>query len=238
MAEDFSRRSMQPELMDTEKVSFEEFHECLRMLEIINVFTLAYRPTLSWFRCRLSEIDVHQSLSVIDIGSGGGDMLRRLWKLSVRTKRMLALTGVDLNPWSKKSAELSTPPDATITFETANLFSLPPDRQADFIISSLFTHHLTKEECIDFIKWMDKHAKRAWFINDLHRNWLPFWFIKYTTRIFFKNRLIRHDAPVSVARAFTTADWRLYLAEAGIPEARTEIKWFFPFRFGVACRKL
>jgi hypothetical protein len=50
--------------------------------------------------------------------------------------------------------------------------------------------------------------------------------------------MIRHDAPVSVARAFTASEWRHLLDEAGIPEERTKIEWFFPFRYGVACRKV
>lgn len=48
--QDFSRRSTQAELMDTETVSFQEFHQCLRQLEFINICTLAYRPTLQWLK--------------------------------------------------------------------------------------------------------------------------------------------------------------------------------------------
>ena len=47
-AADLSRRSFDPELMDTEQVSFEEFQHCLRDLRRINLCTLAYRPTLTW----------------------------------------------------------------------------------------------------------------------------------------------------------------------------------------------
>src|SRR5208282_3918093 len=46
LMDDLSQRSTRPELMDTESVSFAEFHDCLRTLSIINTFTLAYRPTL------------------------------------------------------------------------------------------------------------------------------------------------------------------------------------------------
>jgi 2-polyprenyl-3-methyl-5-hydroxy-6-metoxy-1,4-benzoquinol methylase len=235
--EDFSQRSTEAELMDTETVSFAEFHQCLRTLEVINILTLAYRPTMRWFKRMLIGTDFRQPISVLDIGCGGGDMLRQIWKLAKGRKLNLALVGIDLNPWSKQSAEQVTSQNAPIRFETENLFSLDVDRRADFIISSLFTHHLSKSELIRFIRWMDHHATRGWFINDLHRHFLPYFFIKYATRLFFSNRLIKHDAPVSVARAFTAPEWRQYLSEAGIPAERTSIEWFFPFRFGVACRK-
>jgi len=235
MKRDFGQRSTQPELMDTETVGFAEFHECLRTLETINILTLAYRPTLQWFKRMLAGADCRQSISVLDIGCGGGDMLRQIWKRAKGCR--LDLVGIDLNPWSKQSAEPMTPKDAPIRVETANIFSLDTNRRADFIISSLFTHHLTDNEIVRFIKWMDYHATQGWFINDLHRHPLPFFFIKYATRILFSNRFIQHDAPVSVARAFTKSEWRGFLKEAGIPAERTSIEWFFPFRFGVACRK-
>jgi SAM-dependent methyltransferase len=230
-----SQRSPGPELMDTESVSFAEFHDCLQTLRIINTFTLAYRPTLRWFARMMAGAG--SPISVLDIGCGGGDMLRQIWKWARKRDLAVELTGIDLNPWSKESAEMVTPRDAPIRFETANLFSLDPSRRADFIVSSLFTHHLTDSELIRFIQWMDRHATRGWFINDLHRHSLPYFFIKYAVRLLFSNRMIRHDAPVSVARAFTASEWRHLLKEAGIPAERTNIEWFFPFRYGVACRK-
>lgn len=236
--QDLSQRSTCPELMDTESVSFAEFHDCLHTLRIINTFTLAYRPTLRWFEGMMAGVSSEQLISVMDIGCGGGDMLRRMWEWARGRHFDLELIGIDLHPWSKKSAEQVTPRDAPIRFETANLFSLDPSRRADFIVSSLFAHHLTDGELIRFIQWMDRHATRGWFINDLHRHPLPRLFIKCAVRLLFSNRMIQHDAPVSVARAFTASEWRHLLAEAGIPAERATIEWFFPFRYGVACRKV
>ena len=236
--EDLSQRSTRAELMDTESVSFAEFHDCLHTLGIINTFTLAYRPTLRWFERMTVGVGSEQSISVIDIGCGGGDMLRRIWRWARERHFDLKLIGIDLNPWSKKSAEQVTPKDAPIRFETANVFSLDSSRRADFIVSSLFAHHLTDGELIRFIQWMDCHATRGWFINDLHRHPLPRCVIKYAVRLLFPNRMIQHDAPASVARAFTASEWRYLLGKAGISPERTEIEWFFPFRYGVSCRKL
>ena len=136
--DDLSQRSTHPELMDTETVSFAEFHDCLHALRIINTYTLAYRPTLRWFERMMAGVGSGQSISVIDIGCGGGDMLRRIWKWATERHFDLDLIGIDLHPWSKKSAEQVTPKEVPIHFETANLFSLDPSRRADFIVSSLF----------------------------------------------------------------------------------------------------
>ena len=101
----FAQRSMQPELMDSETVDFAEFHQCLRQLTIVNVLTLAYRPTLRWLGRTVRYTMPRDTVSVLDVGSGGGDMLRKIWKLLQRRDLKAELTGVDLNPWSKQSAE-------------------------------------------------------------------------------------------------------------------------------------
>lgn len=223
--------------MDTETTSFAEFQNCLQNLEVINILTLAYRPTLRWIKHMLVNVRPEQLVSIIDIGCGGGDMLRKIWKMAQGQNISVQLVGIDMNPWSKQSAEQMTPQNAPMRFEAVNLFSLDPDCRADFIISSLFTHHLTDDELVCFIQWMDHHALRGWYINDLHRHPLPYFFIKYAVRLLFTNRMIQHDAPVSVARAFVADEWRNSLKKAGIPKERTSIEWFFPFRYGVACWK-
>ncbi len=234
MRHDFSCRSHQLEMMDGDAIGFEDFRQCLHDLELVNVCTLAYRPTLHWLKATLRKDKSGQPVSILDVGSGGGDMLRRIWRWAERSGRKTCLAGVDRNPWSKKSAESSTPPDAPIQYETADIFSFDPDRRADFIISSLFTHHLSDDEVVKFLRWMDRHAAQGWFINDLHRHPLAFFLIRYVTRLLRFGPMVQYDGPLSVARAFTAADWRRLVAEAGIPAERVCISWFFPFRYCLA----
>ncbi|MDO8345807.1 MAG: hypothetical protein Q7T48_21585 [Cellvibrio sp.] len=239
----FSHRSDETELMDEDNISFEEFHDCLIGLERINHLTLAYRPTLQWLQPFLTG---NERLTLLDAATGGGDMLRQIankWPARVAAGQ-LQLLGVDLNPWAKKSAEYwppySTPVAANvpsvITYETANIFEFAPEQPIDILISSLFTHHLTNTQIVDFLRWMDSRARKGWFINDLHRHVIPYYFIKSATAIFSRNRLIRNDAAVSVARSFTVADWHELINNAGL-KSRVRIQWFFPFRLCLSCDK-
>jgi SAM-dependent methyltransferase len=232
---DFSQRSDEHELMDEEDIAFEEFHDCLIGLERINHLTLAYRPTLQWLRPWLRD---RQRLLILDVASGGGDMLRKIakqWPEHTAAEQYCRLVGVDLNPWSKKSAEY-WPSSAAIDYQTADVFAFEPAQPIDLIISSLFTHHLTDKQVVEFMQWMDRRAHKGWFINDLHRHPVPYYFIKLATALFSRNRLIRHDAAVSVARAFSVADWQRLVGQAGL-EGRVQVKRYFPFRICVACHK-
>lgn len=158
----------------------------------------------------------------------------------ITAKNHCTLVGIDLNPWAKIAAGYASKEsgnaDCSITYETANIFEFEPAQPIDLIISSLFTHHLTNSQIVDFLRWMDSRARKGWFINDLHRHPLAYYFIKVATALFSRNRLIRNDAAVSVARAFSVADWRHLIKEAGL-QGRVSIQWFFPFRLCISCDK-
>ena len=163
--QDFSRRSQTTELMDTNPVSFEEFDDYLRDLERINILTLAYRPTLLWLKRAVADLPAGRPISVLDVGSGGGGMLRQLRKWARGKNLKLDLTGVDVNPWSTRSAAESTPPEMFIRFETADVLARTDPLRTDFIVSSSFTHHLGDADLVRFIRWMDRYAAHGWFIN-------------------------------------------------------------------------
>ena len=122
--QDFSRRSQATELMDTNPVSFEEFDDYLRDLERINILTLAYRPTLLWLKRAVADLPAGQTISVLDVGSGGGGMLRQLRKWARGKNLKLDLTGVDVNLWSTNPAEESSMPRSCGFYGSGNLVSL------------------------------------------------------------------------------------------------------------------
>ncbi len=231
---DFGRRNALTELIDTEDVGFEEFRRCLRDLETANRWSLAYRPTLAWLD-RLVDRRGPQGrpLSVLDVGCGYGDTLRRVREWARARGVEVDLVGIDINPWAKQAAELATPPGWPIRYEVANVFELAPGRRFDAVISALFAHHLTDAELVRFLRWMEERAEVGWFICDLHRHPVPYYFLKAFFPALRFHRMCVHDGPVSVARAFGRDDWRRRLAEAGIDPAAVRIAWHFPFRFGV-----
>jgi 2-polyprenyl-3-methyl-5-hydroxy-6-metoxy-1,4-benzoquinol methylase len=234
MMQRFNQRSTELELMDQETIGFSEFHDCLQQLESINHLTLAYRPTLNWVS---RWMKLPEPLVILDVGCGGGDMLRQIERrFSQNAASTPLLIGIDLNPHAKQSAQHLQSP-CSIMYETANVFEFKHSQPIDLVICSLFTHHLSDLQIVDFLRWLDRNAERGWFINDLHRHFIPYYFIKAATRLLSKNRLIRNDAAVSVARSFTKSDWRHLLDRAGVT-GRVNISWYFPFRICVSCEKL
>jgi SAM-dependent methyltransferase len=232
---DFRQRSTQAEWMDDPSVGFDEFRACLVDLARVNVLTLAHRPTLRFLDRLLPLVRaLGRPLEIVDAGSGYGDLLRRIAKWGRHHQIELSLTGVDLNPWSREAALEATPPELGIEWVTADIFTHAPTRGVDIVVSSLFTHHLTDELVIEFIRWMEANAHLGWFINDLHRHPFPYHVFHWFAELAGFHHFVRHDGPVSIARAFVTADWERLLTSAGIERGTAEIQWMFPFRLTVA----
>jgi len=233
---DFSHRASTPELMDTEVTGFEEFRACLVDLERVNFWTMTYRPMMAFMDRLLAAglIPKDRPLVVVDVGSGYGGMLRGIDAWAARRGIAVDLTGVDLNPWSAKASAEATAPGRPIRWITENAFDYRPASGIDLIVSSQFTHHLDDHGLVTFLAWMEATAKLGWFVNDLHRHWLPYHFFKLWSRLAGWHRFVQHDGPVSITRSFVTADWRRLIAGAGISLDAVQVKWWVPFRLCVA----
>jgi hypothetical protein len=230
---DLSRRSTAPELMDGEPVDLASFEACLRDLERINRWTRSYALTLRWLE-RVLARHGPQRLLLVDVGSGYGDMLRRIRAWGQRRGVRLDLVGIDRNPQATIAAAGATPPDAPIRYITADVFEVPDELRPDLVISALFAHHLDDEELVRFLRWMESRARLGWLINDLHRHVLAYRVARWTPGLLRMSRLVRHDAAISVARAFETRDWQLFLDQADLGEPPPTVTWHFPFRYAVS----
>jgi 2-polyprenyl-3-methyl-5-hydroxy-6-metoxy-1,4-benzoquinol methylase len=229
-------RSTAEERMDTDCIDFDDYQRCLRDLARVNTVTLTHRPTLAWLA---REMVGRTAFSLLDVACGHGDMLRRISRWADRSRITARLDGVDLNPWSTRAARAATPDTARITYHTGNVFAFEPEDGAyDFIISSQFTHHLTDGQIVMFIRWMEAHASRGWFIGDLHRHWFPYYGFGLLAWVARWHRFVLSDGRISIARSFVADDWRRLVRAAGLRDDDVTITWHVPFRLCVARRCL
>jgi len=230
---DFSRRvspSELPELMDSD-CSYEDFRDCLRSLEKVNRWLLGYRPTLAWLE-RLPR-GLRDPIHIVDVGSGGGGLLRQIARWARHRGIPVQLTGIDLNPYAARAAAESTPKELGITWVTGDAMAYWPERPTDIVVSSLTAHHLENEEIVTLLRWMETTARLGWFINDLERaewSYRMFGWVRW-------HRIVRHDGPVSFRRAFRKEDWESLLAGAAVPREAVTVERWRPGRLCVGRRK-
>jgi 2-polyprenyl-3-methyl-5-hydroxy-6-metoxy-1,4-benzoquinol methylase len=229
---DFSRRaspSELPEWMD-EPCSYEDFRKCLIDLGQVNRLTLSYRPTLAFLE-QLVAAAPGQALRIVDVGSGGGDMLRTIERWAKGRGVRVSLTGIDLNPHAARAAREFAPADSAITWITGDAFAYK--QPIDVVLSSLFTHHLEEPEIVRFLAWSEAVARRGWFVNDLCREPLPYKLFDVLAKVMRWHRFVQHDGPVSFRRSFREDDWGRMLSEAGIEATNVRLARWTPGRLCV-----
>ena len=231
---DFNQRAQLSELMD-EPCSYAELRDCLRDLVSVNRTVFTYRPTLEWLEQFAQP--AREPLHVVDIGSGAGDMLRRIERWARVRKIAVRLTGVDRNPYAARAAREFGEDASAIQWVTCDAYAYSPDTKIDLVISSLFTHHLKDAEIVEFLQWMEQVATRGWFVNDLRRGRIPYYAFTLLANAMRWHRFVRHDGPVSVQRSFSAGDWMHYLGKAGLDQKDAEIYTRLPGRLCVSRAK-
>jgi len=234
-SQDFSRRARLREKMD-EPCSREEMRACLEDLARLNRWFLATRPVLAWLG-RLDLAGRGRRVTLLDVGCGYGDTLRRIGRWAEARAIPMDLTGIDLNPDAVAIATEASGPASAIRWVACDVFAYKPPAPFDLIVSSLFTHHLDDEELIRFVGWMEARAGFGWCINDLCRAPIPYYLLRAFARVAGLHAFVQHDGPVSIARAFRPQDWRRICAEAGLKERDVIIRAYTPARLCVMRRK-
>lgn len=230
---DFSKRSYEEELMDDLSLQGDALTKNLEELEVINRYLGGNEVVIHALKQLLKiHQETEKPIEIADLGTGGGDLPRRIVEWARKRHIPLKITGIDANPFMISFSQEKAVSYPEIGFELADIFS--PEFQArkyDIVICSLFCHHFREEQLIPLFSQMQAQSKLGFIINDLHRHPLAYYGIKLLTRLLGGSYLVRNDAPLSVARAFKKRELKALLDQAGIVAYR--IRWMWAFRFQV-----
>lgn len=227
MMADLAQRTIAEEQMDAPGLAPDIYAAVLADLEKANYWTLSARPTVAFLKHATRGLS---RFSLLDIGYGGGGMLRTIARWAAKNGLDAKLTGIDLNPNSKPAAEAQTPDEMGIDFRTGDYADFGP---ADFVISNLVAHHMTHGQLIAFLRYMEANARVGWLINDLHRHPLSYFGYPPLARLMGWHPIVHADGRLSIARSYRPAEWIPLLEEAGIAPDAADVARRFPFRLCV-----
>jgi ubiquinone/menaquinone biosynthesis C-methylase UbiE len=212
-----------PELLDGPLADLDELAGNLRDLGRVN--RLLGGITLSRQALEALLGPGQDRLAVLDVGTGAADIPVALMATWRRRGRRLEVTAVDDRREVLDAAIRLRPALAALDglrIEVADGRRLPyPAGAFDVAHASLVLHHLDPPDAVGLLREMRRVASRGVVVNDLARSrpaWLGAWLL---TRVATRNRLTRNDAPLSVRRAYTVAEMRGLLLEAGLRPIHT-----------------
>jgi len=227
---DFSTRSRRPEIMDEADPSTTQLHAALRELETVNRYLGGYRTSVDAVR-RLIPPGT-STITVLDVGTGGGDVAAALHDAMLDIGVTPDILGVDLLPDAISYARSRFGDRDGLTFETADFRDVAPQNPWDLVHASLLLHHISDEDLPAALREMANRSRLGLAINDLHRHPFAYHAIRILTSTLSENDMIRHDAPLSVLRSFTEDELRTAVRQADLPAP--EIRWYGAFRWRVS----
>jgi 2-polyprenyl-3-methyl-5-hydroxy-6-metoxy-1,4-benzoquinol methylase len=226
----FAQRSSGVEIMDDLNCKGEVVDQTLRELEFINRTLGGNAVTVNGVKELLREKNI-EAVSIMDLGCGGGDMLKLL-KHELKVKA--SFIGIDANPNIVVYATQNNA-DSSISFETVNILSDEFSALTCYItIATLFFHHFDDDQLAKIFKQLQSQSRIGIVINDLHRHPLAYYSIKLLTRLFSKSSMVKYDAPLSVLRGFTKRELRKILSRAGITKYHIRWKWAFRWQIVIS----
>ena len=221
-------RSTATELLDEPALDATELAANLRDIRRVNRFFGGTSTVLAHFPGLVAGIPRGQTISVLDLATGSADIPLALQRWAAANGRSLAITASDVSPEILAQAAAHIGDRQTIRLKPLDARDVrEPDASFDVVVCSLALHHFTPEDVVRVLREMRRLCRVGLIVNDLCRSrlgYLAAWVAAHGTT---RNRLTRHDAPLSVLRAYSLAELRDLLNRAGITGASARSHaWF------------
>lgn len=193
------RRRHDPELMDAPGLPAPEVAEAYRVLRRVNRQLGNLRTLRAEFHRWLAEDRPEAPVTLLDVGSGSGDLAADLRGMAEARGQAARAVALDLDPVALRLAA-----GGGLEVVRADALRLPfPDRAVDMVTAIKFAHHFHGPALSGLLAEMARVARRRVVVLDIRRHWVAYGGFVLWSRLFTRNRLVRHDGSLSVLRGFT-----------------------------------
>jgi ubiquinone/menaquinone biosynthesis C-methylase UbiE len=221
------KRRPTPELLDTDSGTAKEIEGALRDLRSFNQRLGGVATTRDLIHS-VARRTGRGEFSLLEVAAGTGFV-------PTHTSQALRRSGVNLKITLLDRASTHLPKNGAARKLVADALTVPfSDSAFDLVSCSLFLHHLSPEEVVEFARESLRVSRIAVLVNDLVRHRLHL-ALAYAGVPIYRSRITRNDAPASVKQAYTIEEMSGFFRKAGA--AKVEAQRHFLFRMGVVAWK-
>lgn len=226
---DLHTRRRIPERMDDP--ALEEDRHVLALMELARLNRLSRTARAFWTELR-REPASSRPLRVLDVACGGGDVALDLARLAGSAGRAVQVDGCDLSGRAVRVAsESARRAGLPCRFFTLDALGDPFPPGYDFLVTSLFLHHLDEPQAVSLLRRMAASARRGILVSDLRRTRTGLILSWMVTRALCRSSVVRYDAPASVRAAFREDEVRALAGRAGLDGFTLARTWPQRLRF-------
>jgi len=228
MTDDFEKRSLKLERIDTGDYTPEEYDRFLQEIRLVNRFAGDIRALKKSLLGEIKRENL-KDFSVLDVGAGSGELLRVIANFARKNGAKAKLYGLELNARSAAMIREESKDFAEIKAVRGDALNLPfLDKSFDYAICSLFTHHFTDENIVKILREFSRVARRKIFVIDLHRHKTAHFLYQIFCAAFRISPLVREDGSLSILRSFVPKELEDLARQANLKTF--SVKRYAPFR--------
>ncbi|RIK41035.1 MAG: hypothetical protein DCC58_13070 [Chloroflexi bacterium] len=203
--------------------------ENLRDIRRANRFLGGTRAVLRTMRPLLAATPPDTTLRLLDLATGSADIPVALVREAQRLGKRVHVVATDAQPRVLDIARAVEQP-GVLDIAEADARALPyAASEFDVVLLSLALHHFSPQDGMLVLAEMRRVGRGLLLVNDLERSRLGYAGAWLFGTLLTRNRFTRHDAPLSVRRAYTRAEARAMAYQAGWRGVR--VRGAVPFRY-------
>jgi len=199
------------ELMDDPDCDLAGLRHTYAQLRVVNRLVAGWRRV---YRQRIRPLlRTGQTTTLLDIGSGGGDVARTLARWARRDGFALAVTAIDPDVRAHAFAVAQAPAPG-VTFRQAGSADLVAEgSRFDVVVSNHLLHHLDAAELHRLLADSERLARRLVVHNDIARSRLAYAAYRVVSRPFGGRSFIHIDGLRSIRRSYRVEELAEVVAE-------------------------
>lgn len=156
-----------------------------------------------------------ESVSVLDLCTGSGDIPRYVADWSRAQKSIVRIHGIDFQPSTLSIAEAKSVLYPEITYEIADVLRFMPAQPFDIVICSLALHHFGFPDALNLLQRIRSFGRRGVVVADLARSDFGIVGIYLLTSLLVRHPMNKYDARLSMCRAFSFQELAAAAVAAG-----------------------
>ncbi|MDQ2655469.1 MAG: methyltransferase domain-containing protein [Chloroflexota bacterium] len=216
------------ELLDDAGHDLAELADSLRDVRRVNQLFGGLRTVRTQLPRLLAATSPERPVTILDLATGSADIPINAVRWARQQGREVEITASDYSADILAIAARRVAGYPNIHVLQCDAREVPfADASFDIVLCSLALHHFAPPDAVRVLAEMDRVSRVGFIVNDLARSrpgYIGAWLVG---RLATRNRITRHDAPLSALRAYTPGELRALLDRAGVADVEVRSSpWF------------
>ena len=200
------------ELMDRPQPVSAELEHDLENIRELNRWFGSY-ALISLFLSRL--IKPGARLRIVDLATGSGDIPRLIAEYGRKVGAELRIDALDRQSATLEIAKKLSVQYPEITFVEGNILEWRSAEPYDVVFCTLALHHFSDDDAVRVLQRCRELSHKFVLVSDLRRSWMATIGVHLLTATMFREPMSKHDARLSIARAFSFSELNQLAQRAG-----------------------